>query len=75
MGRDEKLTGGATKNDLGGEVGRGTWTAPTECSGPIAEATLGFVRFQYSSASITVRTRVVTAESAGSGDISSTSVS
>ena len=54
-------------------VGEVTWTALLDRGLPVAGLATGFVRFQYPSASITVRTRVVTEGSAGSGDISSIS--
>jgi len=54
-------------------VGEVTWTARLERDAPVAGSAAGFALNQYSSASITVRTRVVTEGSAGSGDISSIS--
>jgi hypothetical protein len=56
-------------------VGEVTWTALMERDAPVAGSAACFALNQYSSASITVRTRVVTDASAGSGDISSMSES
>jgi hypothetical protein len=59
----------ATRNDLGDgrALGRLEWSVEVRCGNPRLRAV------QYSSASITVTTRVVTKGSAGSGDISSMS--
>jgi hypothetical protein len=59
-----------TEVGQGEQVVRGLWSVA-----PIADLRGRLGADQYSSASITVRTRVVTEGSAGSGDISSMSVS
>ena len=61
--------------DAQGELGRGNEfrSVRPKAAFPIDARFGGYAADQYSSASITVRTRVVTEGSAGSGDISSMS--